>query len=164
MPPRDALEYSNDLLCPEMNPEDRVSCVYGLLDPATGRLQFANAGFGIPVLSHNGDGSALRPPGAPLGARLEARFDQDEVLIHPGEFVLFYSDGLVNTRNAHGEMFGAALLANILPGHGGNAQSVVETLLAEVKDFAGSSLTQERDVTILVLERRAEAGSSARSG
>ncbi len=164
LPPREALEYSNGLLCPEMDPQGRVSCLYGLLDPANGQFQLANAGFNMPLLSHNGDGSALRPPGTPLGVKLETRYDQDEVFIHPGEFILFYSDGLINTRNAHGEAFGPVRLASITAGQADDAQAVVETLLAEVREFTGSSAAYESDVTLVVLERTAEKGSAARSG
>ena len=164
LPPREALEYSNGLLCPEMDPEGRVACLYGVLDPASGRLQFANAGFNVPLLSHNGDGDALQPPGMPLGVTLEARYDQDEVLVRPGEFVLFYSDGLISARNARGETFGRVHLSSILAGQDDEAQVVIETLLARVKEFTGSGAEQNNDMTLVVLERAALNASAARSG
>ena len=67
-------EYSNGLLSPEMDSEGHVSCVYGLLDPASGRLQLANAGFNTPILSHGGDDSTPHSPGMPLGVKLDVRY------------------------------------------------------------------------------------------
>lgn len=164
MPPCEALEYSNDLLCPEMDPGGSVSCVYGVLDPASGRLQLANAGFNAPILSHNGDGSTLRPPGAPLGVKLDARYEHDELHIDPGEFILLCSDGLVNARNARGETFGAAQLGSILWGQAESAQALIATLLAALEDFVGRSTAQESDMTLIIVERMAANASNARSG
>ena len=42
------LEYANDLLCPDIPPNMFVTCLYAVLDPNTGRLQFANAGHDLP--------------------------------------------------------------------------------------------------------------------
>ena len=163
MPPHEALEYSNDLLCPEMDPEGSVSCVYGVLEPTSGRLLIANAGFSAPLLSHNGDGSTLRPPGTPLGVELEARYEQDELHIDPGEFILFCSDGLVNARNARGETFGATRLGSVLKGQAESAHALVETLLAEVNAFTGRGTAQKSDITLMVVERTVE-NAGVRSG
>ena len=154
--PRETLEYSNGLLSPEMDSEGHVSCVYGLLDPASGRLQLANAGFNTPIFSHGGDDSTLHSPGMPLGVKLDALYEQYEVLIHPGEFVLLYSDGLINARNARGESFGVARLGSIVAGPAKDAQALVETLLGELDAFTGRGAAQESDMTLVVVERTAE--------
>ncbi len=44
------LERVNELLCPDMPPKMFVTCLYGVLDPATGRLRFANAGHDVPYV------------------------------------------------------------------------------------------------------------------
>jgi sigma-B regulation protein RsbU (phosphoserine phosphatase) len=100
----------------------------------------------------------------PLGVNLEARYDQDEVLVRPGEFVLFYSDGLISTCNARGEKFGRVHLSSILAGQADEAQVVIETLLARVKEFTGSGAEQNTDMTLVVLERAALNASAVRSG
>ena len=110
LPPCEALEYTNVLLCSEMAEGQHVSCAYGILDPSSGELQLANAGFCKPILSANGSGAQLRPPGAPLGIALEARYDQDEVILRTGDNILLFSEGLINARNTRGEMFGSARL------------------------------------------------------
>ena len=139
-----------------------MSCAYGILDPSTGQLQIANAGFCKPLLSANGAGTLLRPPGAPLGITLEARYDQDEVILRPGDYILLFSEGLINARNTRGETFGSARLATAVDRQADGAQQVVESLLVALKDFTGRDRGQS-DVTLIVLERSAGAGSRDRS-
>ena len=160
--PCEALEDTNVLLCPEVAEGQHVSCVYGILDPSSGRLQLANAGFCKPVLSANGSEAQLRPPGAPLGIGLEARYDQDEVILRPGDTILLFSEGLINARNTRGETFGSARLTTVLERQADGAQQVVESLLAALRDFTGRD-TGQSDVTLIMLERSAGNGSSDRS-
>jgi serine phosphatase RsbU (regulator of sigma subunit) len=160
--PCEALEYANVLLCPEMAEGQHVSCAYGILDPSSGELRLANAGFCMPVLSINGTGMQLRPPGAPLGIALEARYDQDEVILCPGDTMLLFSEGLINARNTRGETFGSARLTTALERPADGAPQVVESLLAALKDFTGRDMGQS-DVTLIMLERSAGDGSRDRS-
>ena len=45
LPPWEALEYTNVLLCPEIAEGQHVSCAYCILNPSSGELMLANAGF-----------------------------------------------------------------------------------------------------------------------
>jgi serine phosphatase RsbU (regulator of sigma subunit) len=45
-----------------------VTCFYAILDPAAGRLRYANAGHDLPYVHHHGEGTNdLRATGMPLG-------------------------------------------------------------------------------------------------
>ena len=57
--PGEVLERVNDQLCPDIPPNMFVTCLYGVLDPSTGRLRFANAGHNLPY---------VRPPDGVVGA------------------------------------------------------------------------------------------------
>jgi serine phosphatase RsbU (regulator of sigma subunit) len=162
LPPCEALEYANALLCSEMAEGQHVACAYGILDPSSGELQLANAGFCKPILNANGSGAQLRPPGAPLGIALDARYDQDEVILRTGDHILLFSEGLINARNTRGETFGSGRLTTALERQADGAQQVVESLLAALRDFTGRD-TWQSDVTLIMLERSAGDGSSDRS-
>jgi serine phosphatase RsbU (regulator of sigma subunit) len=162
LPPCEALEYANVLLCSEMAEGQHVSCAYGILDPSSGELQLANAGFCKPILNANGSGAQLRPSGAPLGIALEARYDQDEMILRTGDTIVLFSEGLINARNTRGEMFGSARLTTVMERQTEGAQQVVESLLAALKDFTGRD-TWQSDITLIVLERSAGDGSTDRS-
>ena len=69
--PGEVLERVNEHLCPDMPEKMFVTCLYGVLDPATGRLRFANAGHDLPyVKTADGVGRAAR---ARHAARPDAR-------------------------------------------------------------------------------------------
>ncbi len=46
--PGEVLERANELLCPDIPPKMFVTCLYAILDPTTGRLNYANAGHDLP--------------------------------------------------------------------------------------------------------------------
>ena len=48
--PGEVLERVNELLCPDMPEKMFVTCLYGVLDPASGRFRFANAGHDLPYV------------------------------------------------------------------------------------------------------------------
>lgn len=161
LPPAEVLECSNGLLASELQPDTHIACMYGLLDPATGRLQMANAGFNEPHFGGNGTGKQLRAPGEPLGVRPEARYEQVEVTLEPGQYAVFFSDGLISARNDRGEAFGDARLAELLARPAVDAPAVIEALLAGHRIFTGRSGARDRDLTLLVVQRMPTAGPAA---
>ena len=53
--PSKVLERANNLLLQDIPPQMFVTCLYGVLDPSTGRLRYANAGHNPPyVHTRNG--------------------------------------------------------------------------------------------------------------
>ena len=46
---RQVLAHVNELLCPDIPPSMFVTCLYGVLNPHTGRFIFANAGHNLPA-------------------------------------------------------------------------------------------------------------------
>ncbi|MCC7352949.1 MAG: SpoIIE family protein phosphatase [Anaerolineae bacterium] len=154
--PAEALADGNKVLCPEVPPDVSLTCLYGILDPSAGRLEFADAGFQAPTTCCNGEVTDLPVSGMPLGARFETQYEQREATIHPGECVAFYSSGLLQTRNTQGETFGPGRLKAILGGHTGDAQQIVGAVLSALEEFTGGRAEQEYDITLVVLKRVAE--------
>ena len=58
----------NELMCPDMPPKMFVTCLYGVVDPATGRFRFANAGHNLPYVRTDSGTIELRATGMPLGS------------------------------------------------------------------------------------------------
>ena len=99
--PPDELTGSLDHLVCDLFPEQVVTCVYAVFDPADLSLRFVNAGHPPPLLTHP-DGACLRvtadthPPlgvGRPFG-------EEHQVHLVPGAGVVLYTDGLVESRGA----------------------------------------------------------------
>jgi serine phosphatase RsbU (regulator of sigma subunit)/anti-sigma regulatory factor (Ser/Thr protein kinase) len=154
-PPGQVLQQVNELLHPEIPPKMFVTCLYAILDPATGRMQYANAGHNLPYRAHPGNGSvtALRARGMPLGLMPGMVYEEMETTIAPGECILLYSDGLIEAHNPHRQMFGSTRLRSLLARCSGNCPELIRRLLAELAAFTGRGWEQEDDVTLVTLQR-----------
>lgn len=146
----------NDQLCPEIPENMFVTCFYGVLDPTSGALRYANAGHNLPIVDAGGESSELRATGMPLGLMPHSQYEQQETTLAAGSCVLFYSDGLVEAHDRRREMFGTARAAKLLT----DARSAAEVLrraLAALDDFSGDTEEQEDDITLVALMREQAA-------
>ena len=150
--PSTVLERVNALLHPDIPPRMFVTCLYALLDPATGRISFANAGHDLPY-RHSASGvEELRATGMPLGLMPNMTYEETEVILAPGESLLMHSDGIVEAHNPAGEMFGLARLEARVAAHQ-SGTGLISDVLSELAAFVGDEWEQEDDVTLVLLQR-----------
>jgi serine phosphatase RsbU (regulator of sigma subunit)/anti-sigma regulatory factor (Ser/Thr protein kinase) len=157
--PGTVLERTNDLLHPDIPPKMFVTCLYAILDPATGLLRYANAGHDLPYQRHGGGVSELRATGMPLGLMPGMRYEENETILAPGDSVLLYSDGLVEAHNRERDMFGFPHLMELIGGHSGG-KALIDFLLEQLTTFTGQGWEQEDDVTLVTLQRTGDEGVS----
>jgi len=150
--PGAVLEQTNNQLVENIPPKMFVTCLYALLDPATGHLVFANAGHDVPYRRTRAGVVELRARGMPLGLLPNMQYEQHEVTLEPGDCVLLYSDGLVEAHSPTREMFGFPRLQAMMgePADG----NLVPFLLSRLHAFTGPQWEQEDDVTIVLLGSR----------
>ncbi len=128
-----------------------TTAVLSEYDPALRRLTYVNAGHNAPVLRRvNGDLQQLDVGGLPLGIEAAATHQTDAIELHPGEALIFFTDGVVEAFNEDGQEFGnerwlGAIRA--LPDWG--AQETLQFLMKRVDEFVGST-RQSDDITCLV--------------
>ena len=104
--PGQVLRATNSLIHKDIPAGMFVTCLYAILDPASGRVTYANAGQTLPyVLSHSGV-VELRATGLPLGLFPVAEYEEFETVLDPGDVLLLHTDGLVEAHNPDREMFG----------------------------------------------------------
>jgi serine phosphatase RsbU (regulator of sigma subunit)/anti-sigma regulatory factor (Ser/Thr protein kinase) len=161
MSPGAVLEQSNNLLCPDIPPKMFVTCLYGILEPESGRLQYANAGHDLPYHRHGNQVEEMRATGMPLGLMPDMRYEEKETFLAPGDSILLYSDGLVEAHNADREMFSFPRLMQLV-GESSGGTELIDFLLAQLATFTGPGWEQEDDVTLVALERCED--SSLRTG
>jgi serine phosphatase RsbU (regulator of sigma subunit) len=155
--PGELLQRVNDLLCPGIPPGMFVTCLYAILEPATGRLRYANTGHDVPFRRTDAEVVELWATGMPLGLMPGMIYDEAEVVLTPGEMVLFYSDGLIEARNPRREMLGLPQLRRLLwDQRAGDGSSLVDFLRSELARFTGPAWEQEDDITLVVLQRARE--------
>src|SRR5215216_545677 len=153
--PEEMLAEANEILYPDNPPNMFVTCFYGILEPESGRLIYANAGHDLPYVRHgDGDAVKLRARGVPLGLMPGMSYEQKETILQAGETALLYSDGLVEAHDPRGEMFGFSRLRTLVAEHGEEG-SLGNLLLEELYSFTGEGWEQEDDITLLTLRRSA---------
>ena len=130
--------------------------------PATGRLEFVNAGQTPPLLRRQ-DGSIERllQGGIALGMFEGSTYQAGELQLHPGDALLMYSDGLTEAESPDGRPFDEAGLERTLALFAGAYQ---KTAAAELGKAVFDAVERHRrdqrlqdDLTVLVLSRLAQA-------
>jgi PAS domain S-box-containing protein len=155
--PEEVLRRANDVLVTDIPPNMFITCLYAILEPGSGRLVYANAGHDPPYLRRSGgDCEELRATGMPLGLMPGMSYEEKEIVLEAGESVLFYSDGLVEAHDPHGEMFGFPRLQGLVGTHREGGSSLIGFLLSELTRFTGEGWEQEDDITLVTLERSEE--------
>jgi serine phosphatase RsbU (regulator of sigma subunit)/anti-sigma regulatory factor (Ser/Thr protein kinase) len=152
--PGAVLERVNELLCPDMPAKMFVTCLYGVLDPATGHLRFANAGHDLPYVKTADGVVELRARGMPLGLMPGMAYEEKDTVLQHGESVLLHSDGIVEAHDPDRGMFGFPRLKETVAGSEGG-QALIDRVLSELEAFSGPDAEQEDDITMVTLERSA---------
>jgi phosphoserine phosphatase RsbU/P len=132
-----------------------TTAVIGEYEPATGRLQYVNAGHNAPVVRRaSGATERLESGGLPLGITLAATLPAAQVQLEAGDTLVFFTDGVVEAFNAAGEEFTDSRwvrLIRTLPNQ--SAALSLQFLMKSVEDFVGAT-RQSDDITCLVLCRK----------
>jgi len=147
--PGAVLERVNDLLHPDIPARMFVTCLYAVLNPATGHLIYANAGHDLLYRAGPDGVEELRARGMPLGLLPGMGYEEKEVTLTPGDTLLLYSDGLVEAHDPQREMYGFPKLRDELAGFTGG--DLVDYLLRTLHTFVGPHWEQEDDVTLVTV-------------
>ncbi len=150
--PGEVLERVNEHLCPDMPEKMFVTCLYGVLDPESGHLRFANAGHDLPYVKTTTGVVELRARGMPLGLMPGMHYEEKETTLAPGDSVLLHSDGVVEAHNPDRDMFGFPRLKETVADAPGG-QELIDRVLSDLEAFTGPDTEQEDDITMVTLER-----------
>jgi serine phosphatase RsbU (regulator of sigma subunit) len=152
--PDEVLEQVNETLLARIPQNMFVTCFYAIVEPESGSFSYANAGHDLPYLWHEGHAEELRATGTPLGLMPDMGYEEKKIVLHAGEGVLFYSDGLAEAHDPKGEMFGFPRLRTLVAEYG-EERSLEDYLLEELYSFVGEGWEQEDDITLLTVRRSA---------
>ena len=126
-----------------------VTFFLGVLDLASGRLSYCNAGHNPPILLSG----TIRPlntvPNLPLGVVSGIEFKEQEVTLHPDDAMFLFTDGVTEAENAEAQQFGDDRMEQVLHTRRPAAQHL-EAMQAAVKDFVGDA-PQSDDLTMLFI-------------
>jgi serine phosphatase RsbU (regulator of sigma subunit)/anti-sigma regulatory factor (Ser/Thr protein kinase) len=152
--PGAVLQRVNELMCPDMPPKMFVTCLYGVIDPASGKFRFANAGHNLPYVRTATGTIELRATGMPLGLLPGIEYEEVEAFLEPGQTMLLHSDGVAEAHSENREMFGFPRLLDVVGSHSGRGE-VIDRVLTELGRFTPEGGEQEDDITLVALRRAA---------
>lgn len=120
------------------------------INPGKGLVEIWNGGLPeVVILGRDGELQHTVPSThLPLGVAKADRFDASPVVLamSPGERLLCWTDGLIESRSLAGELFGEERLMQVIQSFHGAPQQVFDGLLAAVEAFHGSP---EDDLSLL---------------
>jgi sigma-B regulation protein RsbU (phosphoserine phosphatase) len=131
-----------------------MTLFYGELDRSQLQLQWVNAWHDPAILYdlHTGQFQELKGKGMALGIFDDAAYVQSERNVLPGQVLIIGTDGIWETHNPEGEMFGKDRLKDIIRSHAdSSADEIVQNIMNVLEQFR-YPLKKEDDVTLVVIK------------
>ena len=160
-PPADLLEKLNRRLYAPRLDTRFIAMVFAAYDARTRTLAIANAGSPYPLLVRDGVVEEIRVAGVPLGLFAETHYDELSIQLRPGDWLLFASDGILESEDSTHQAFGFERLKSVLAATSplDSAEAIAAQILAATDKFSGYTPTPHDDRTLLVLRVTDEPSS-----
>ena len=122
-------------------------------DPLRRTLDYINAGHNNPILRRaSGQIERLDVGGLPFGIQPEVKYQSATVTLAPGDWLIIFTDGLVEAENARQEEYGEMrLLTAIEAGKSFEPSEMLKRLMTELDFFVGTT-PQHDDVTCMLIK------------
>jgi serine phosphatase RsbU (regulator of sigma subunit) len=132
-----------------------VSCAAGILDCERETANFINAGHPPILHIQNGRIEEIRPEGAALGLSERIDFTMVSRNYSPGDILICYTDGIIETRNRAAEEFGFSRFTTSVSrlDTGSGSHAIYETLINDVEKF-NDGVRSNDDITLLIIKMR----------
>ncbi len=123
-----------------------VTAFIARLDPASGTLEYVNAGHNPPFV--------VREPAGPLlGVFAAAHYEVGVTPLGPGDLLVLYTDGVVECADPARSDFGAERLATVAARlRERSASEVIKDIVRLTREFSGA-VEYDDDFTIVALRR-----------
>jgi len=152
--PARAIEEANRLIFGDAKTSMFVTLFYAVLDVRNRTLSFVNAGHNPPLLSTAGSAKValLQAKGIAIGVLEDISLESAQILLHPGDVLVLYTDGVTEAANMKDEEYGIErMTAVVAASRNLPAQEIIAAIVADVGQFAGSR-PQYDDITLMVLK------------
>ena len=137
-------------------------------EPQNGRIIYANAGHNFPWFLKKAKANSVKDlenirnfkkvnylvaRGPRLGNLINSKFNDEEVNLDPGDFIVFFTDGLIECCNEKKQEYGKKDCQNLMvKNHNKSAAEIKEEIIHNAFNFYGKE-PREDDITLVVLKR-----------
>jgi serine phosphatase RsbU (regulator of sigma subunit) len=130
-----------------------VTSFYAILDPANSILKYALAGHPPPLLRKaSGKVKTLTGRGIALGVSPDARYEDLELFLAPGESLVAFTDGMTDASNPLNESLDLEYLRTSIGSAPAPAKALLEHLQSTLDDWIKEAPNYD-DITLLVIAR-----------
>jgi sigma-B regulation protein RsbU (phosphoserine phosphatase) len=160
LPPDRILQDLNRLAQEDLAHSHRfVTLFYSDYDPISRRLRYANAAHNPPLIWRRQQARVdrLDAPGLLIGLQSEAEYGWAELVLEPGDVLLYYTDGVTEASGFSGERFDEERLVRAFQAacrSGLAAQGLLDQLFVRLDRFVGADHQLEDDASMVVLKVR----------
>ena len=148
---RAVMRHANRFFHDSVDAGRYVTLFYAVLDVPTRQLIYVNAGHQPPLLvGPDGSVDKLWSGGVPIGMFESPRYFEGGAQLRPGDLLALYTDGIVESANAHDEEYGHDRLAATM--HGAREESAESICRRVMDDVHRFSFGSPDDRTLLVLK------------
>lgn len=153
--PGQCLQQVNHQLCVQAFNGQFVTMVLVIIDARSGRVDLASAGHPPPLLISHGSAQPVKAdPDLVLGVEPGEKYRTQSFFIHPGDSLLFYTDGVVESESPARERFGLPRLIRCAAQSPGPAGAMIDAVIEQVSAFRHGSPRAD-DVTLLAVRMSA---------
>jgi serine phosphatase RsbU (regulator of sigma subunit) len=163
--PAAVLAKVNDVLAASVPAGLFVTLFYGVFDPATRTLRFSSGGHPHPFRGSltRVDIDELQSYGFPLGLMAGSEYEDHCVVLDPGDFLVVYTDGLIEAFNGQGQMYGfdgARQNLATTAQQSASARDRLDRCVSDLRRFADGEPWHD-DVTLVMLQILGDHDSAA---
>ena len=153
--PGELLQRLNSVLYEDLSRSELfISMFYVSYCAGTRQLRFANAGHNRPLLLKRAEPvcANLDTEGLILGVLPEVSVEEKAIQLDPGDILLLYTDGIIESQNRDGDFYGIERLSETLR-HRRDAppEGIIGALFEDLNLFLGDA-TPTDDITLVALK------------
>ena len=156
--PQELITHANRIFYTTIERQMFVTAIVGKLIPGKNEFHFVRAGH-TPILHcsrQQQKANFFQPPGLGIGLEEGKLFEKiiavEKISLHPGDFLILFTDGLIEIRNRDGEEFGEERLQALLSTcELTTANEIKEKVLNEIFQFTGDTPLHD-DLTMIVIK------------
>jgi serine phosphatase RsbU (regulator of sigma subunit) len=133
-----------------------ITFFYCLIDHKDNTFEYTNAGHPPPILiEHTGKIVKLETGGLLIGTVKNNEYKKDTIQLAVGDKIIFYTDGIIESRNPSGALYDEERLINTcLINISLNAEELSKKIIQSVSEFSNN--IYDDDITLMILEVQKE--------
>ena len=126
---------------------------WGIIEPTDGTLAYINGGHEcVAVVGPKGIRTTLEPTGPAVGMLPDMVFEAKRIEIYPGEFLVAFTDGITEARDAGGELYGEDNLMQLLSLPAESAEDMLSCITTSLASHTAGA-EQSDDITMMIIRR-----------